>query len=219
LDGFTSRDQAAAVSVVKRAGGLVGDISSASRRNPALLGKHSSEAAALDQFHDEEVLLAVLPAVVRLHDVGMRQPRQRHRLAAKARHRVGVSQLALGQHLDGDVAAERQVAGAEDSSHAALAELIAQLVAPGQQRHVGRARRLRRRPGGVHGIPLASWMRGRRGCVKSKLPHFGTRHKQLAFRLGQPGQPQRHRRGQVPSCAGGCMAISDTIRRKTRCPD
>jgi len=46
------------------------------------------------------------------------------RFALEARHALGVVGYGLGQHLDGDVAAEGHVGRAPDHAHPTLADLL-----------------------------------------------------------------------------------------------
>ena len=63
----------------------------------------------------------------------MHEPRGGQRLAAEARHELGVVGEVLGQQLHGDAALEPAVARQADGRHAADAEAGAELVAAGDQ--------------------------------------------------------------------------------------
>ena len=80
------------------------------------------ERRPLDQFHHERMYAARLLQAVYLRDVRMVQGCERLRLALEAREPVRVVREGVREHLDGDLAPERRVAGAIDLAHAAGAE-------------------------------------------------------------------------------------------------
>ena len=85
------------------------------------------ERRAVDELHDEVgIAVAVDAEVVDLHDVGVRQPRDRLRLATEALHEVG---RGVEHHLDGDGAIELGIAPAIDRAHPALPEELQVYVA------------------------------------------------------------------------------------------
>src|SRR6185312_4245839 len=80
------------------------------------------ERRAVDELHDEVgIAVAVDAEVVDLHDVGVRQPRDRLRLATEALHEVG---RGVQHDLDGNRAIELGIAPAIDGAHAALPEQL-----------------------------------------------------------------------------------------------
>ena len=58
----------------------------------------------------------------------MVERRQQARLAFEARAAIGIGQPAIGQELEGDLAAERRVVSPIDQTHAARAEQSGDLV-------------------------------------------------------------------------------------------
>ena len=85
----------------------------ARRLEPAL------ERLPLDVLHGDERLVVDGADVVHRHDVGMRQPRQRLRLAHQALLALAAEE-AEAQQLEGDLAIELRIVGEEDHAHAAL---------------------------------------------------------------------------------------------------
>ena len=57
-------------------------------------------------------------------------------LALEAGNGLGIVQLAGGKDLDGDRTIELSVAGPEDGTHPALAELLQHLVTRSQEHHI-----------------------------------------------------------------------------------
>ena len=97
------------------------------------------EGAPLDELHGQE-----RPAIgegadlVDGRNAGMLQLAGDARLAEEALGGWRIGRVALGQQLDGDVAIEGDVAGAVDDAHAAVADLVKQLVARRAERRDGR---------------------------------------------------------------------------------
>ena len=93
------------------------------------------ERLALDQFQHERLdrqppacrSVALVDAIDGAN-VGMVERRQQARLAVEAGAPVGIGEPQVGQDLDGDVAAERRVAGSIDLAHAAGPEQSGDLV-------------------------------------------------------------------------------------------
>ena len=79
---------------------------------------------AVQKFHGNERLLAVLADFVDGADVGMIESRGGACLAAEALQRLRVARHFVGQEFEGDEAAEVGVFGLVDDAHAAAAELV-----------------------------------------------------------------------------------------------
>ena len=108
------------------------------------------EAQPLDELHDVVAQAVVFADAEDRHDVGVVQLRRRLRLALEATLRPGVLPELLGQDLEGDVPAERDLLRLVDDAHAAVADLaddavVAQALER-RQRTIGR--RLLHAPGG-----------------------------------------------------------------------
>ena len=101
-----------------------------------------SEVAAVDVLHHEERLLADADVVEDADDVVVRECGERPGLAVEPASLLGLVGDGRAQQLDGDVALEPAVAGAPDHTHAALADLLEQLVAADQDPVGGRRSRL-----------------------------------------------------------------------------
>ena len=108
------------------------------------------------------------------HDVGVVQLRRRLRLALEATPRPGVLPELLGQDLEGDVPAERDLLRLVDDAHAAVADLADDAV-------VAQALERRQRPsdGGCLHLP----------AVFLDLLHLGQGREVLADVVGQLGMP------------------------------
>ena len=79
---------------------------------------------AVQKLHGDERLAVLLANFVDRADIGMIQRRSGLRLALKARQRLRVSGNLVGQKLQGDKAAERDVLGFVDDAHPAAAEFL-----------------------------------------------------------------------------------------------
>ena len=78
--------------------------------------------ASLEKLHDDERRAVVLPDVEHRDDVPLtRELRGGERLPLEAGAHVLVARVALGEHLDGDDAAEHRVGRAVDLAHPPLA--------------------------------------------------------------------------------------------------
>ena len=75
----------------------------------------------------------VVPAVDDGHDVRVRQPRDRPRLAAEALEVLGVGGVVLVKDLDRDAPFELAVVRPEDGRHAAGSHELLELVSVGDQ--------------------------------------------------------------------------------------
>jgi hypothetical protein len=73
----------------------------------------------LNEFHDEEVRLVLAVEVMDRGDVRVGQAREGVRLLAKPQAGFLVSEGAFGQDLQGHVAVELLIPGAEDLAHPA----------------------------------------------------------------------------------------------------
>ena len=95
------------------------------QRSPSdLLG----EGLSLGHLHHEEALALDVLEAVDPRDVGVGERREDAGLALEPLQPLHVFGEALGQHLEGHVAAELRVLGPPDLAHAALAQLRAHLV-------------------------------------------------------------------------------------------
>ena len=81
-----------------------------------------------EQLGDEVGQLRVLAHVVDGDDVGMAEHAGGARFDLEPAHQIAVARQRLGQHLQGDVAAQARVAGAVDHAHRSRAELTDDLV-------------------------------------------------------------------------------------------
>jgi hypothetical protein len=122
---------------VKRVGDFDGDIEQRAQghRSPvdAML-----ERLALEQLHDDEVLVLVLADVVDRADVRMIQSRGRLRLALKALDGHGIARQIGGEELQCHRSAKTRILGAVHDTHAAAAKVLDHLVVtdgPGDQVH------------------------------------------------------------------------------------
>ena len=77
---------------------------------------------AVDELHDDEVLVALAPDVVHVDDVGMREFRCGLRLIIEPLHEVIVGRVLIAQHLDRNAAAQERVRAGIDDRHTAVAE-------------------------------------------------------------------------------------------------
>ena len=91
-------------------------------------GQAVVEAAALEQLQGHERQAVGLADVVDLDDVRMVQPRDRLGLDAEASELLGAGVTAAADHLQGHQPVQAAVAGLVDHPHAALAELLEDLV-------------------------------------------------------------------------------------------
>jgi hypothetical protein len=99
-------------------------------RNPqCLLDGNRSTSNAIgkrvtsDQFEDERLGVAVVLDAIDGGDARMVQRRQHLRFPLEPREPVWIGRIQVGQHFDGDVAAETRVARAIDLAHSAFAKL------------------------------------------------------------------------------------------------
>jgi hypothetical protein len=98
------------------------------------------QALPRDELHHEVGEAALLLGVVERHDVGVREPPHRLRLAREARGGPGAVygpvEEVQAERLDRDEAADGRVPGLEDHPHAAAAQLLQELVPadPGARR-------------------------------------------------------------------------------------
>src|SRR5512137_2522580 len=85
--------------------------------------KAMEEILALEQLHDEEGLAHGRDSEVEdLDDVRMAQAARELGLAKEAPQRLGIRHPFLGQHLDRDLAVERQLGRLVDDAHTTLAD-------------------------------------------------------------------------------------------------
>ncbi len=76
------------------------------------------------QFHRQEHEVVLRVQTVHGGDVGVVERGECAGLALEAGTALGIGGQRLGQHLDGDLAAQRRVERLPDHAHAALAELV-----------------------------------------------------------------------------------------------
>ncbi len=84
--------------------------------------KAIGQRLALDVFHDEKAGAVLFAHVVQRADMGVIQTRDGLRFALESPAHVGVVGEVLGQHLDGNRAAEPRVGGLVDLAHPAGAD-------------------------------------------------------------------------------------------------
>ena len=114
---------------------LARDLQRLVRRQPADAAQQRREVLAVDVLHRQEVLPVDLADVVDAADVRMRDlPRDAHLVARTGRAVVLVARDRVGQELQRDRLAERQVVGAIDLAHAASPEQRDDAVAVGEHR-------------------------------------------------------------------------------------
>ncbi|MFO0575799.1 MAG: hypothetical protein U1A78_17520 [Polyangia bacterium] len=109
---------------------LVEDAGDAGRWQLWLVGADvAGQGRAADVLHDQEQVARVLAEVVHGDDAGVGQAAQRQGLAAEALTEDGAAGPLGKQELDGDVDAEREVAGAVHGAAAAGAQELLDAVA------------------------------------------------------------------------------------------
>ncbi len=113
-------------------GDLLADARDGGRGQRSVLAESHGKVAAGHLLHDDVGPGRVGPEVVDLHDVGVAQGRGGLGLVAEALHELGVTAELRAQDLDGHLAAELAVRGAEDGGHATLTEDLVEPVAAGQ---------------------------------------------------------------------------------------
>ena len=167
------------------------------------VGDRVLEVLALEQLHRHEHLVVLEAELVDGDDVGMAQQRDRLRLAHEAlAHRL-VRVEAGRDALDGDVAVQHRVVGAEDLAHGPLAELADDLVLadllgsahPGG-RASPRAFRLRERR-----LARDDSTRASRSPGVQRLAPAVRRDLAARARAGSPAAARRPRPGR---CSGRC---------------
>ena len=103
-------------------------------RQPAPLFQNLGQAGSLHILHDQQQQALCLLGVVGGDDVGVRQLRRRLDFAVEAVERLGAVEQPLVDDLDGHRAFHEAVLGPVDHAHAAVAQLLVQLIS-GQDRH------------------------------------------------------------------------------------
>lgn len=83
-----------------------------------------SEILALDHFQDEETFAVHMFETVNSRDMGVVERREHVGLAFKTGQPLGVVSQRIGEKLEGHVAAQAGVAGAENLAHSALPDLF-----------------------------------------------------------------------------------------------
>ena len=125
---------AAAVRVRQRPGDLAHHAHRVGRRQRAPCAQPLAERLPLDVAHDEEDEPARLADAVDGDDVRVREAGGGARFAHEAFARLGGPRQVGGEHLDGHVAVELDVAGEVDDPHPAAAELPLKRVLSGEGR-------------------------------------------------------------------------------------
>ena len=141
------------------------------------LAEHHVQRLSLDELHGVEDDPAILADLVDRHDVGVVQPGRGPRLAAEPLQAPGVAGDRVGQDLQGDVPAQRQLLGLVDDAHAAAADLAEDAVVADPLRRARRPARGPRRPG-PGGVP------GGRGAGVGLL-HHDQHREDVADAVGQ----------------------------------
>ena len=188
------------------------------RRQAADALQQRGEVLAVDVLHRQEVPALRLADVVHAADVAVRDaPRDPH-LAAEAREHL-LAAGGAGQELERDGLAEREVVGAIDLAHAALAQERHDPVAPGEHACPGRSAARRRRPSwtalacaGRSGGPRRP-ARGRgRAERRQVLRHDALirRRRRTGYRRAAGSRTTRTRCGSSRACVALCS------RRRTR---
>jgi len=98
----------------------------ARRLRPA--GQLLVQAAAGDQFHDNERPAVLFARLDQLHHVGMHHTRQRGRLTAEARALMRAVKEGIAKYLEGEEPASCEVTDLVNDAHAPVAELGEDLV-------------------------------------------------------------------------------------------
>ena len=122
-------DELVLVRVRERPGRLHDDGDGPILAHLALAVDEAAHVLALDELHGEVVHALGLADVERPHDVHVVEPRRHPRLTSEASHELLVAAQPLGEDLQGHGAVERYLPGLVHHAHAALAELIEELVA------------------------------------------------------------------------------------------
>ena len=126
-------DDAQLVREGERTGDLAGELERAPYGQRALADDHRLQVLARDVLEDDELAPFPLAAVDDRDHVGVRKPRDRPSLTAKALDVLGVTGEVLVQDLDRHPALEHRVVRAVHARHAALADELLQLVATDDQ--------------------------------------------------------------------------------------
>src|SRR5690606_19102346 len=122
-------DHAGRVRMRERAGQLDADGGANLRRRARMLGEEFSKARPPHELDDEVALRLVLVGdVVDLDDVRVAQLRDRLRFGHEARHDLAVLAKVTVDHLDGDLAQKTRIPRPVHRRHAAVADLLEQLV-------------------------------------------------------------------------------------------
>ena len=140
-------DQVVLVDVLKTHGNLPGEFAGVRHAEPAGMRDQPRQVQPLDILHDQHRAAVDFAGVVGADDLRVVQPADGLHLAFEACDGPLVLDVALGQHLDRDNPVELGVQGLVDGAHAAVPELLEELVfaklAGDGKRHHGGARRVR----------------------------------------------------------------------------
>ena len=124
-------DDAGGMRGVERAGGLVEPGDRRVVRHSAFT-KTIRKGSAAQVFHDDERRPVGLADVEDRHNVGMGERGGGQGLAREARAELVVRRVAVGQHLDGDDAAQDRIGRTVDVSHATAGHEVDAHIARGQ---------------------------------------------------------------------------------------
>jgi hypothetical protein len=122
-------DDALLVRVVERAHELDADLDDRLGRQQLLRVEHVFERAALDQFHRDVRMAALVADVEHRHDVRVRQHAGALGLAQEPDVVFRIAAQLRLQHLDRELPVDVGIVGAEDLGHGAFAESGTNLVA------------------------------------------------------------------------------------------
>ncbi len=170
-------DQAGLVRALEAQGCLAHHLAGIGHRQRPGMAQHLLEVHPIDQLHDQETRALDFPGVQGLDDVRMVQSSDGLHLAFESGHGALIGQSSGGQHFERHLAPQARVAGLVHGAHAALAQLVEQLVVA--QLNWLRPTRLR-----TAGMDSARWPgrteRGRRrrdggACARRRWGRLGRR--------------------------------------------
>jgi hypothetical protein len=146
-------DDAVRVSLDQGLEHLPANVDDALRRHRGLAADDLIQRIALGELHDQvEVVIVGLAKVDESDDVRVAQRRDRASFLLKARHNAQIAERRRVEDLDGDVAADGELGGAEHVGHPAARDELVDLVAAGEDRADERGRLVRLVVFGVYGL-------------------------------------------------------------------
>ena len=122
-------DDPAGLGVDEASSGVAEDPEGFAPVEATLRGEMSFDGASIHELHGQEVLASVLPDVVHRDDVRVIELGGGAGLLAEAIDEGRVAGELRRQHLDGDLAVEARLGGAEDAAHRAATQLPLDAVA------------------------------------------------------------------------------------------